>query len=565
MSATTAINIDFITQYKGSQNLKRAEHDMGLLGSATKKLGGLLAGAFAATEILAFTKNSVQAFATNQKQIAILSNTLKNFGVQGATDEVNKFITKISEASGRTREELIPAFQGLFIATGDVMGSQKELQLAMDVSAGTGKDLVAVQIALSKGYLGNTTALTRLGAGLSKSILATKDMNLINQQLAKTFSGDTAVAAETLQGKIDRLKASFHEMQVEIGAGLVDTFSKLFKSSDGVEKLQAQMHGFAVTVNDAVLAIAGLATGLGHLPYIGDGVKLFFSSLKTDIGAIVDLIHKLGDAERARLNPVTNSYGNLMGDKNKENEITKTSLALSKAQAMATAKNLAAAKAITKAAQDKLKAERDSLNLKLAGSTVDQQNIEIQAALQRGQTKEVTDVLLLQRAIINQNADQAEVLAQNVLKANGLVMDVKGNIAALGTAVDPFKDWPTMAQNALAQVALMLAQLTAKAVPINVGGGSSTSMGSTASYNPGNYLGLPDGGIISSGNSGMSQVSAASAIPGYLGIGGAGSSTVQINVSAGPGIIVDATQGSSSNGTPVTLDRLSPLGYLGIK
>ena len=122
-----------------------------------------------------------------------------------------------------------------------------------------------------------------------------------------------------------------------------------------------------------------------------------------------------------------------------------------------------------------------------------------------------------------------------------------------------------MAQSALAQVALMLAQLTAKAVPINVGGGSSASMGSTASYNPVNYLGLPDGGIVSSGNSGMSQVSAASAIPGYLGIGGAGSSTVQINVSAGPGIIVDATQGSSSNGTPVTLDRLSPLGYLGIK
>jgi hypothetical protein len=282
--------------------------------------------------------------------------------------------------------------------------------------------------------------------------------------------------------------------------------------------------------------------------------------LKTGIFGILGLIGELTKQES-----IPKVATGLMGDKNKENVINAKSVAIAAAKAKADALALANAKALTKAAQDKLKAERDSLNLKLAGSTVDQQNIEIQAALQRGQTKEVTDVLLLQRAIINQNADQAEVLAQNVLKANGLVMDVKGNIAALGTAVDPFKDWPTMAQSALAQVALMLAQLTAKAVPINVGSGSSASMGSTASYNPGNYLGLPDGGIVPSGNSGMSQVSAASAIPGYLGIGGAGSSTVQINVSAGPGIIVDATQGSSSNGTPVTLDRLSPLGYLGIK
>ena len=561
MSATTAVNIDFITQYKGSQNLKHAQSDMEKLGAAAKKLGALFGVAFAGREILAFGKASVQAFATNQKQIALLSNTLKNFGVQGATEEVANFVTQVSLASGKTKEELIPAYQNLFIATGDVVGSQKELQLAMDVSAGTGKDLQTVTTALSKGYLGNTTALTRLGAGLSKSILATKDMNLINAQLAKTFKNDTAVAADTVAGKIDRLKVSFHEMQVVIGEQLVRSLESLVPASTGIDDIQAALEKTGKTLANVIFLTSEMIKTFGEIP----GVSLFFKSLATDIGAVVDAFNYLAAAHAKTLMPKSNSISNLMGDKNKENVINATSVAIAKAQALAKAKELANAKALTKAAQDKLKAERDSLNLKLAGSTVDMQNIEIQAALQRGQTQQINDVLLLQRAIINQNADQAEILAQNVLKANGLVMDVKGNIAALGTAVDPFKDWPTMAQSALAQVALMLAQLTAQAVPINVGGGSSASMGSTASYNPGNYLGLPDGGIVSSGNSGMSQVSAASAIPGYLGIGGVGSSTVQINVSAGPGIIVDATQGSSSNGTPVTLDRLYPLGYLGIK
>jgi len=565
MSATTAVNIDFITQYKGSQNLKHAQSDMEKLGAAAKKLGALFGVAFAGREILAFGKASVQAFADNQKQIALLSNTLKNFGVQGATDEVVKFVTSVSEATGKTKEELIPAYQSLFIATGDVIGSQKELQLAMDVSVGTGKDLHTVTTALAKGYLGNTTSLTRLGAGLSKNLLETKNMVLINQQLAKTFKGDTAVAAETAAGKIDRLKVSFHEMEIAIGEGLVNAFDTLTKGSGGISTLQNAMHDFGKETANLIFLFGALVKYITSLPVIGSAITSFFKDFAYDIGLVGNGIDKLVNAIKNAQLPKSNAITNLMGDKNKENTINATSAAIAKAQALAKAKELANAKALTKAAQDKLKAERDSLNLKLAGSTVDQQNIEIQAALQRGQSKEVTDVLLLQRAIINQNADQAEVLAQNVLKANGLVMDVKGNIAALGTAVDPFKDWPTMAQSALAQVALMLAQLTAKAVPINVGGGSSTSMGSTASYNPGNYLGLPDGGIVSSGNSGMSQVSAASAIPGYLGIGGAGSSTVQINVSAGPGIIVDATQGSSSNGTPVTLDRLSPLGYLGIK
>ena len=559
MSATTAVNIDFITQYKGSQNLKHAQSDMEKLGAAAKKLGALFGVAFAGRELLAFTKQSVQAFATNEKQIAILSNTLKNFGMQGATDEVNKFIVALSEASGKSKEELIPAYQNLFIATGDVVGSQKELQLAMDVSAGTGKDLQTVTTALSKGYLGNTTSLTRLGAGLSKAVLATKDMNLINKALAKTMSGDAAVAADTLQGRVDRLKVSFHEMQVEIGAGLVDAFTILGKNN-GIEQMQSKLHTIGVEIADITVGVATLIEYLNKIP----GAGFFGALLKANYRAgILGQIADLGKVTREAMTPKVAT--GLMGDKNKENVINAKSVAIAAAKAKADALALANAKAITKAAQDKLKAERDSLNLKLAGSTVDMQNIEIQAALQRGQTQQVNDVLLLQRAIITGNADQAEVLSQAILKANGLVMDVKGNIAALGTAVDPFKDWPTMAQSALAQVALMLAQLTANAIPISVGGGSSASMGSTASYNPGNYLGLPDGGIVSSSNSAMSQVSAANVIPGYLGIGGAGSSTVQINVSAAPGIIVDATQSSSSNGTPVTLDRLYPLGYLGIK
>ena len=162
---------------------------------------------------------------------------------------------------------------------------------------------------------------------------------------------------------------------------------------------------------------------------------------------------------------------------------------------------LVAANAVKKAAADKLALERAALSLKLAGATTDMQNIEIQAALQRGQTQQVNDVLLLQRAILNDNADQANLLAQRVLKANGLVMDVNGNISSLAGAKDPFKDWPAASDAARAELKKIedaLALLKDKTITITVntvytqsgggGGGGAPKLPPGASISPGgNY------------------------------------------------------------------------------
>jgi hypothetical protein len=125
------------------------------------------------------------------------------------------------------------------------------------------------------------------------------------------------------------------------------------------------------------------------------------------------------------------------------------------------ASSLASQKAITAQQQKQLDLQRAKLSLQLAGQTTDMQNIEIQAALQRGQTEQITNVLLLQRAIIDGNADQANILAQEVLKANGLVMDVNGNISSLANAKDPFADWPKATAAALAEIAKIQAALDA--------------------------------------------------------------------------------------------------------
>jgi hypothetical protein len=180
------------------------------------------------------------------------------------------------------------------------------------------------------------------------------------------------------------------------------------------------------------------------------------------------------------------------------------------AKLLATQKaQLAAQKAITDQKAKQAALDRASLSLKLAGLTTDMQNIEIQAALQRGQSNEVTNVLLLQRAILSGNADQANILAQEVLKANGLVMDVNGNISALAGAKDPFKDWPTATQAAkdeLQKIQDALALLRDKLITIQVNtvytsSGSSAEAASGAASSAANpYTYLPE---VSKGDMGI--------------------------------------------------------------
>ena len=579
--STKGINVDIITEYKGAQNVKRAQSDLANLAEGAKKLAGAFGIAFAVKEVIDFGKASVQAFATNQKQVAILDNTLKNLGKSYASLTANKFIDNLALATGKTKEELIPAFQGLLIATGDVTTAQNELQLAMNISAGTGKDLSVVQVALSKAYLGNYTGLTRLGAGLSKATLATKDMKLINQQLASTFRGDMATAADTVQGKMDRLNVAFTEAKVAIGQGLVQAFGELASSSD---------------FNDTLTKIVKIGDDIGNLIVQIERIGKIGSMLSiknlwlSPIGTIKDVMglqNKNASADALK----NRQYGGIYATQYQAQVAKK--LAADKAVADKAA--LVAANKLTQAAKDKLALERASLSLKLSGSTADMQNIEIQAALQRGQTSEINNVLLLQRALLNGNADQATILSQEILKANGLAMNVDGVISSLKDAKDPFAGWPTASAAAMAQIATIQAALDAlrnKTITVTVNtiqtttaGGVTTvtAVGSPAIDTPKGGLGnafdgvpitvtpvlpvypdLPAGfGAFENIPASTSTASAASipSMPSDIpsGFGGAREGApVNIIVTASPGIIVDTTQAASTNGTSVIVNRNNP-------
>jgi len=190
------LRIDIASEFIGRKAFTDAEKATNSLDKAVDKLGKRLAGAFSAYKIAQFAKDSVKAFAQDQKAAAVLAKTLENVNQGYATDMVESYIKKTETLYGVLDDKLRPAFSQLVVATGDATKSQALLQTALDVSAGTGKDLESVTAALSKAYLGNTTALARLGAGLSSATLKGKSFDQIITLLNQNFTGQAATAAD---------------------------------------------------------------------------------------------------------------------------------------------------------------------------------------------------------------------------------------------------------------------------------------------------------------------------------------------------------------------------------
>jgi len=205
-------------------------------GGKLEKFGKIAAAAFAAAAAAAaayavkLAVDGVKAAIEDEAAQMRLANALKN--VTAATDaqiaSVEEQITKMSLAFGIADDALRPAFQRLATATGDLTKAQDGLELALDISAATGKSVEAVSNALAKAYEGNTSALTRLGIGLSAAEVKSLGLDGTMKELAKTFGGSATVQANTLEGQINRLKILFQETQESVGQGLLPAVKTFF-------------------------------------------------------------------------------------------------------------------------------------------------------------------------------------------------------------------------------------------------------------------------------------------------------------------------------------------------
>ena len=245
-----------------SKNIKVANKDTETIGDQFTAFGkkAALAFAVAGAAIGAYAKEAIVNAAADEKAQRNLALTIENTTTATALQiaGVEKYISTTSVAIGVTDDELRPAFSRLVRSTKDVEDAQKLLNLALDVSAATGKPLEAVANALGKAYDGNLNALGRLGLGIDASILKSKDFDLVFNTLTQTFGGFAENEADSTEKAFARIKIASDEVQEQIGAALLPVIQELtaFILTDVVPIIQSFVNG--LTGQD------GLTTGLSE-------------------------------------------------------------------------------------------------------------------------------------------------------------------------------------------------------------------------------------------------------------------------------------------------------------
>lgn len=238
-----------------------ADKATGKLSKSFDKLAKRLGAALTIGALAKFSKAAVTAFAEDDKAAKQLTQTYKNLGLAFEGAIVNDYVDQLQRATGVADSELRPALSTLTRSTLDYGKAQSLLGTAMDVSAATGIDLVTVSKALAKAQLGQMSALARLGIGITATEAKTLSFDDAITRLNVKFKGSAAVAAESYQGKINRLKIAADEAKESLGKDLVFAIGKL----SGDMSLTTIGDKFQQMADNAGKIAIGIASVIGEL------------------------------------------------------------------------------------------------------------------------------------------------------------------------------------------------------------------------------------------------------------------------------------------------------------
>lgn len=269
---------------------KRAQSVSKSITRAFGAIGVGLSFRFIANELEEAAKAAVE----DSKAQVLLADTMRK--TVGATDlqikSTEKYISALELSTQILDDKLRPAMAIALRSTGDMAKAQDLLNLAVDVSVGTGKDLEIVTKSIARAYDGNYTGLQKLVPGIEKGSGAL-------DELRQKFDGAAVAAAKTDPFK--QMQVVFNDLQEQIGMALLpslEKFATYIASPEGQEKLTKfinlvtglagkfeVMAGFVIDNADAFIAWSGVIVGLGIAFKTFTGIMTVYNGVATIMAA----------------------------------------------------------------------------------------------------------------------------------------------------------------------------------------------------------------------------------------------------------------------------------------
>lgn len=414
------IRIDIASEFR-DKGFKQAQKSTDKLNKSFASLQRTATRTFIAIAGFQALKSSVNAFVAEDKAAKQLTQSLRNLGLAYNTSAIEDYLEKTEKATAINKDALTPAFTQLISTTLDAKESMRLLNVAMDISTTTGKDLGSVTTALSRAYNGNYASLGKLQTSYTTAELEAMGFSKTVQVLSDQFGGSAKANAATYAGQIELLKIALGDASEELGKGIIDGLAQL---SNG--NLTAGLEN-----------IVKLGTFLGDV-FRRAGLSIRYAKKFLSTGWTIDA------EERRRLEEIRALFDNPMAASNrKANSPAANRQFLAdyrkqlELQKKIEADRKKAAALSAKAEKEKAKKEKEALFLKRAGTVFDIENIQIVAALQNKVTEENRLRLTTLLALNNENAEAADKLSQAVLKLQGPALANLGITVKTGdTATD---------------------------------------------------------------------------------------------------------------------------------
>jgi hypothetical protein len=306
-----AISIPIISEFDGKGVDKAVQQFKQLEGAGKKAQFAIkkaaIPAAAAMAGLTAILGDSVKAAIEDAAAQDKLAGQLRRSA--GATDQtiaaVENFISATSRATATADDDLRPALSKLVTATGEVTLAQDLLNVALDISAATGKDLDSVSQALAKGYAGNTKALGQLSPEIKDAIKNGADFSDVLNILQYNFEGAADAAANTAEGGMKRLAITIGEAKESLGAAFLPVLQEAMpylqgfadwaaNNPDKITKIAGAIAGLAgatlalnaaMAVNPYVLAAGGIVALAMALERLADAYDRAKGGLKFLFGA----------------------------------------------------------------------------------------------------------------------------------------------------------------------------------------------------------------------------------------------------------------------------------------
>jgi len=266
------ITIPLITEFKDT-GIKQALKEFKKLETAGEKAQfaikkAAVPAAAALGAVVAVIGSATKAAIEDQAAQKALAGQIRRS--TGATDKqiaaVEEYIESLGKSVAVSDDEARPAFEKLIVATNDIRKAQELLNVALDVSAATGKDLSSVTEALAKAFEGNMRPLSQLSPELKTLVGEGADLNTVLGVLKTNFGGAATAAADTAAGGMKKLGIAFDETKESIGMAFLPIMEKLQpvleKFADWAQKnpglLTAVIVGMGVLAGSILLVNAAM-------------------------------------------------------------------------------------------------------------------------------------------------------------------------------------------------------------------------------------------------------------------------------------------------------------------